>query len=210
MGEPEQTPVATDEAANDRASAEAANGRAMDTTQPRAVDAGAATAGAAGAAEPAQAPDPLRAAQAELLSALAKAQEHYDQFMRARAETENVRRRAQEDIAKAHKYAVESFAEALVPVMDSLEKALEANNASAETLRAGVEITLKQLAAAFEKGRLLPIDPRGEKFDPHRHQAISVVPGNGVAANHVVAVLQKGWMLNDRVLRPALVTVAQG
>ncbi len=146
----------------------------------------------------------------ELQAALAKANENHDLYLRARAEGENIRRRAQEDIAKAHKFAVESFAEALVPVMDSLEKALEASQTAPEALRAGVELTLKQLLAAFEKARLVPINPAGEKFDPHKHQAISVVPApQGVAPNHVVTVLQKGWMLSDRVLRPALVTVAQ-
>lgn len=197
MGEPEKTPVANDVAANEPGQPNQRRepgGRVEPTFEP------------APAAAEAQAPD----LQKELQAALAKAQENYDLFIRAKAETENVRRRAQEDVAKAHKYAVESFAEALVPVMDSLEKALEVQNASVEALRSGAEITLKQLASAFEKGRLLPIDPRGEKFDPHRHQAISMVPGNGVAPNHVVTVLQKGWMINDRVLRPALVTVAQG
>jgi molecular chaperone GrpE len=146
----------------------------------------------------------------ELQQALDKANEHYDLFVRAKAETENVRRRAQDDVAKAHKFAVESFAESLVPVIDSLEKALEASNAAPEAMRAGVELTLKQLRAAFDKGNLKEINPVGEKFDPHRHQAISVVPApDGVAPNHVVTVLQKGWTIADRVLRPALVTVAQ-
>jgi molecular chaperone GrpE len=147
--------------------------------------------------------------QAALDEARAKASEHYDLYLRARAEIENTRRRAQDDISKAHKFAVESFAEALVPVMDSLEKALEASATSPDSLREGIEITLRQLRAAFEKNRLTEINPQGEKFDPHRHQAISVVPADGVPPNHVVAVLQKGWMIADRVLRPALVTVAQ-
>jgi molecular chaperone GrpE len=146
----------------------------------------------------------------ELQAALDKANENYDLFLRAKAEADNVRRRAQEDVAKAHKFAVESFAEGLVPVIDSLEKALEATNAGPDAMRAGVELTLRQLRAAFEKGNLKEINPVGEKFDPHRHQAISVVPAaEGVAPNHVVSVLQKGWTIADRVLRPALVTVAQ-
>ena len=146
----------------------------------------------------------------ELQAALDKANENHDLYLRARAETDNVRRRAQEDVAKAHKFAVESFAESLVPVIDSLEKALESNNAPAAAMREGVELTLKQLKAAFEKGNLREINPVGEKFDPHRHQAISMVPApEGVAPNHVVNVLQKGWLIADRVLRPALVTVAQ-
>ena len=147
----------------------------------------------------------------ELQAALDKANEHYDLYLRARAETDNVRRRAQEDVAKAHKFAVESFAESLVPVIDSLEKALEATNASPEAMREGVDLTLKQLKSAFEKGNLKEINPVGEKFDPRWHQAISVVPASeGVPPNHVVTVLQKGWTIADRVLRPALVTVAQG
>ncbi len=146
----------------------------------------------------------------ELQAALATAAENYELYLRAKAETENIRRRAQEDIARAHKYAIESFAENLVPVVDSLEKALETQNATVESMREGVALTLRQLKAAFDKGQLTVIDPKGEKFDPHRHQAISTVPAaEGCPPNHVVAVLQKGWMIADRVLRPALVTVAQ-
>lgn len=146
----------------------------------------------------------------ELQAALDKANEHYDLYLRAKAEADNVRRRAQEDVAKAHKFAVESFAESLVPVVDSLEKALEATTATPEAMREGVELTLRQLKAAFEKSNLKEINPVGEKFDPHWHQAISMVPApQGIAPNHVVAVLQKGWTIADRVLRPALVTVAQ-
>ncbi len=146
----------------------------------------------------------------ELQAALDKANENYDLFLRAKAEADNVRRRAQEDVAKAHKFAVESFAESLVPVVDSLEKALEATNATPEAMREGVELTLRQLKAAFEKGNLKEINPVGEKFDPRWHQAISMVPApQGIRPNHVVAVLQKGWTIADRVLRPALVTVAQ-
>ncbi len=150
--------------------------------------------------------------ESELQAALAKANENYDLYVRAAAEIENTRRRAQEDIAKAHKYAIESFAEALVPVADSLEKALEVENATPQAMREGVELTLRQLRTAFEKGRLAEINPAGQKFDPHFHQAISMVPADsagGVPANHVVSVLQKGWRIADRVLRPALVTVAQ-
>jgi molecular chaperone GrpE len=151
----------------------------------------------------------VSAVEQELQAALAKANENYDLYMRARANGENIRRRAQEDVAKAHKFAIESFAESLVPVMDSLEKALETQNATPETLREGASLTLKQLQSAFEKSRLTVIDPKGEKFDPHKHQAISSVAAPaGVPPNHVVTVLQKGWMIADRVLRPALVTVA--
>jgi molecular chaperone GrpE len=146
----------------------------------------------------------------ELQTALDKANENYDLFLRAKAEADNVRRRAQDDVAKAHKFAVESFAESLVPVIDSLEKALEATNATPEAMREGVELTLRQLKAAFEKGNLKEVNPVGEKFDPHWHQAISLVPApEGIAPGHVVLVLQKGWTIADRVLRPALVTVAE-
>lgn len=145
----------------------------------------------------------------ELQLALEKANENYDLYLRARAEAENVRRRAQDDVSKAHKFAVESFAESLVPVIDSLEKAVEASGAMPDAMREGIELTLKQLRAAFEKANLKEINPVGEKFDPHRHQAISTVAAQGVAPNHVVSVLQKGWTIADRVLRPALVTVAQ-
>jgi molecular chaperone GrpE len=146
----------------------------------------------------------------ELDAALAKANENYDLYLRAKAEGENIRRRSQDEVAKAHKFAVESFAEALVPVIDSLEKALEVQDATSQTLREGVELTLRQLRSAFEKNALTEIDPVGQKFDPHRHQAISSVPATPqVAANHVVSVLQKGWLIADRVLRPALVVIAK-
>lgn len=147
----------------------------------------------------------------ELQAALAKANENYELFLRAKAEAENVRKRAQEDIAKAHKYAIEAFAADLLPVMDSLEKALEADNATVESMRQGVELTLRQLKTAFDKARLTAIDPKGEKFDPYRHQAISTVPATAACPpNHVAVVLQKGWMIAERVLRPAMVAVARG
>lgn len=146
----------------------------------------------------------------ELQEALAKANENYDLYVRAKAETENVRRRGQEEVSKAHKFAIEAFAESLVPVIESLEKATEASNASPDAMREGVELTLRQLRSAFERANLREINPVGERFDPHRHQAISMVPApEGVAPNQVVTVLQKGWTIADRVLRPALVTVAQ-
>ncbi|MCU6434591.1 nucleotide exchange factor GrpE [Undibacterium sp. Jales W-56] len=140
----------------------------------------------------------------------AKVSELQDAFMRAKAEGENIRRRAQEDIAKAHKFAIEGFAEAMVPVKDSLEMALKLETPSIESLKEGVEMTLKQLSSAFEKNRLLEINPvQGEKLDPAKHQAISMVPAEQ-EANTVVTVLQKGYTIADRLLRPALITVAQG
>lgn len=144
-----------------------------------------------------------------LAAAEAKASEMQEAFMRAKAEGENIRRRAQEDIAKAHKFAIENFAEALVPVKDSLEMALKLENPAVESLKEGVEMTLKQLSSAFERNRLVEINPvPGEKLDPMKHQAISMVPAEQ-DANTIVSVLQKGYMIADRLLRPALVTVAQ-
>jgi len=155
-----------------------------------------------------QAPAPS-GLEEKLAAAEARATEMQDAFLRAKAEAENIRRRAQDDIAKAHKFAIENFAEALVPVKDSLEMALKLDTPSVESLKEGVEMTLKQLTAAFERNRLLEINPvMGEKLDPMRHQAISMVPAEQ-EANTIVSVLQKGYMIADRLLRPALVTVAQ-
>ncbi len=149
----------------------------------------------------------------ELNAAVAKLAETQDAYVRAVADTENLRRRAAEDASKAHKFAIESFAEALIPAKDSLEMALTLQNQTLESLREGVEATLRQMTSGFEKGRLQEINPLREKFDPHRHQAVSMVPGNSVEppvpSNHVVMVLQKGYLISDRVLRPALVAVAQ-
>jgi molecular chaperone GrpE len=143
-----------------------------------------------------------------LKAAELKAAEHHDAWLRAKAETENVRRRAQEDIAKAGKYAVEKFSGELLAVKDSLEAALANENQSAENFKAGVELTLRQLVAAFEKSNLVEISPVGEKFDPHRHQAISQIEAEG-EANTVISVLQKGYALHGRVIRPALVVVSK-
>jgi molecular chaperone GrpE len=157
----------------------------------------------------AAAPEPGIDLSAELDRVRAEGSAHYESFLRAKADIENVRRRAQEDVAKARKFGTESFAESLLPVMDSLEAALSNPDADMTKLREGVDLTLKQLQNAFERNQLVAIDPLGQRFDPHRHQAISIQPVPGVEPNHVAAVLQKGWMISDRVLRPALVTVAQ-
>ncbi|HEX7685458.1 MAG TPA: nucleotide exchange factor GrpE [Trinickia sp.] len=148
------------------------------------------------------------AAEGALLDSQAKIAELNEHFLRAKAETENVRRRAAEDVAKARKFAIESFAEHLLPVLDSLEAALADTSGDVAKLREGVELTLRQLSSAMEKGRVTAVNPIGEKFDPHRHQAISMVPAEQ-EPNTVVSVLQKGYVIADRVLRPALVTVAQ-
>lgn len=145
----------------------------------------------------------------QLANAVAKAAELQDAFLRAKAEGENIRRRAQEDIAKAHKFAIEGFAESMVPVKDSLEMALQVAAPTLESLKEGVDMTLKQLVSAFEKNKLVEINPKaGDKLDPMKHQAVSMVPAEQ-DANTVVNVLQKGYMIADRLLRPALVTVAQ-
>jgi molecular chaperone GrpE len=151
---------------------------------------------------PAQRDDALAKAEAE-------AAEMKDAWLRARAETENVRRQAQVDIAKAHKYAIEKFAEDLLPVKDALEKALATgDNVSAQTLREGSDLTLKALTAAFGRAAIREVDPAGQKFDPHLHEAMSVVASD-LPPNTVVTVYQKGYLMNDRVLRPALVTVSK-
>jgi molecular chaperone GrpE len=136
------------------------------------------------------------------------AQEHYDAWLRAKADAENTRKRAQVDVANAHKYAIESFATDLLAVKDSLEATLAADSASLESLKEGVDLTLKQLGAVFQKFKLTEINPLGEKFDPHQHQAITMLESEQ-PANTVVHVLQKGYQLQDRVIRPALVTVAK-
>ena len=146
----------------------------------------------------------------ELLKAAElQAAEHHDAWLRAKAETENMRRRAAEDVDKARKFAVENFASELLAVKDSLEAALAVESPSVENLKDGVDLTLKQLASTFGKFNLHDIDPMGEKFDPHQHQAIQVVESDQ-PANTVVTVLQKGYRLHERTLRPALVMVAKG
>ncbi|MBM3340827.1 MAG: nucleotide exchange factor GrpE [Betaproteobacteria bacterium] len=170
------------------------------TEAPPAADAAAAQAAPAEPAAP--------SLDEQLAKAEAAAAEHRDAFLRAKAETENLRKRAQEDVAKAHKYAVENFATELLAVKDALEAGLATENASAESLKSGMELTLKQLTAAFGKHNLAEENPAGQKFDPHKHQAISMVEADA-EPNTVVAVLQKGYKLNDRVIRPALVTVAK-
>jgi molecular chaperone GrpE len=169
-----------------------------------AAQAGSQTTGTVPGNDAPPAPASTDAALAEVQAKLAEMQEN---FLRAKAETENVRRRAQEDVEKTHKFAIERFAEHLLPVIDSLEAAATDATGDLDKVRQGVELTLRQLNAALEKGRVAVINPVGEKFDPHRHQAISMVPSEQ-EANTVVAVLQKGFLIADRVLRPALVTVS--
>ena len=151
---------------------------------------------------------PAAPADARLQELEARHAEVSDAYLRAKAETENVRRRADDEIAKARKYAVEAFADSMLPVKDSLEAAIAIPDATTEQMLEGVHATLRQLVAALDRNKVAEINPAtGEKFDPHQHQAISVVPAPQ-EPNTVVAVLQKGYVIADRVLRPALVTVA--
>jgi molecular chaperone GrpE len=151
------------------------------------------------------APDPA----AQIRELEQKVAEQQDAWLRARAEAENIRRRAQEDVAKAHKFGIEKFAGELLAVKDSLEAALASDRQTADDLRGGVELTLKQLVSAFEKSGLVEINPIGEKFDPHQHQAIQTVDSE-LEPNTVAHVLQKGYLIAERVLRPATVMVSKG
>ncbi|MBF5003309.1 nucleotide exchange factor GrpE [Diaphorobacter caeni] len=160
------------------------------------------------AAQAAQSEDELSTLKAELAELKAKSADLADQYLRAKADVENMRRRTEEDVAKARKFGIENFAESLLPVADSLDAALAIHNATAEQLREGSDATLRQLTTALERNKVIAINPAaGTKFDPHHHQAISMVPADQ-EANTVVSVLQKGYLIADRVLRPALVTVA--
>ena len=167
------------------------------------------------AATPAQ-PDPTAGNTPEVMPSIEQllkqaelaAEEHHDAWLRAKADADNIRKRAQTDIASAHKYAIENFSTELLAVKDSLEAALAVSSATVDNLRSGVELTLKQLNSAFERFRVIEVSPAGQKFDPHRHQAISTVESDA-EPNTVVQVFQKGYLLNDRVIRPAMVAVAK-
>jgi molecular chaperone GrpE len=160
------------------------------------------------AAQSAMESSALAKAQADLAELQAKSAELADQYLRAKAEAENARRRAEDEITKARRFAVEAFAESLLPVADSLEAGLVIKDASIDQIREGAQATLRQLIAALERNKVLAINPAaGARFDPHQHQAISVVPSE-LDANSVVTVLQKGYAISERVLRPALVTVS--
>lgn len=146
--------------------------------------------------------------EARLAAATEDAAKLREDWLRAKADTENIRRRSQEDVSKAHKFGVEGFASALLAVKDSLDAALTVENTSIESFKEGVELTARQLESVFEKFAIREIAPQGEKFDPHRHQAISQVE-SAEEPGTVVSVLQKGYVLHDRVLRPALVVVSK-
>lgn len=197
-----------------------------DPTQPPATDAAAAPAEPAvppsadmaasstpsptDAGSPDVAPVETRkeALETMLASANAKASENYDLYLRAKAEMENIRRRSAEDVLKANKFGVEKIADALLAVKDSMDAALVVENPSVESFKTGVELTARQLAQVFEKFSIVEVNPVGEKFDPTRHQAIAALESDQ-APNTVVNVMQKGYTLHDRVLRPALVAVAK-
>jgi molecular chaperone GrpE len=157
---------------------------------------------------PGEGPEPTAHLAALLKEAEEEAARLKDAWLRAKAETENVRKQAQNDLAKAHKYAIERFAQDLLTVKDALELSLATPNATTDAVKDGVELTLKNLHAAFDKARIVEIDPTGEKYDPHRHQAMTMIE-SAEPPGTVVQVFQKGYLLNDRVLRPALVAVAK-
>lgn len=152
--------------------------------------------------------DPQPSLEHLLKEAEIRAAEHHDAWIRAKAETENIRKRAQVDVVNAHKYAIENFSAELLTVIDSLEAALAVENASVENFKNGMELTQKQLLNVFDKFSIKVVDPKGEKFDPHQHQAICAVDSE-LAPNTVVQVMQKGYKLHDRVIRPALVSVSK-
>jgi molecular chaperone GrpE len=166
------------------------------------------------AAQAANDNDALVQAQADLTAMQAKNAELTEQYLRAQADIQNTRRRSEEEMSRARKFAVESFAEAMLPVVDSLEAGLGHKDQSPEQIREGAEATLRQLKSALERNKVVEINPApGAKFDPHQHQAISVAPlppGSTQDPNTVVSVLQKGYLIAERVLRPALVTVSAG
>jgi len=137
-----------------------------------------------------------------------KAAEHHDAWIRAKAETENIRKRAQADVSNAHKYAIENFSAQLLTVMDSLDAALAVENATIENFKSGMELTQKQLISVFDKFNIKAIDPKGEKFDPHQHQAMCMIDSEQ-PPNTVVQVMQKGYKLHERIIRPALVSVSK-
>ena len=182
----------------------------MSDTQPtpQPDNAAAQAAPAAGTPEGAAAASAAPDLAAQLAELQAKNAELADLYLRAQADVQNARRRADEEIAKSRKFAVEGFAESLLPVIDSLEAGLAIPNATIEQIREGSEATLRQLKSALERNKVVEVNPTaGTKFDPSQHQAISMVPADQ-EANTVVGVLQKGYLIAERVLRPALVTVA--
>jgi len=165
------------------------------------------------AAETSDVPTPESAElQALLTDARSKADEHWDQCLRLQAELENLRKRSERDLSQAHKFALEKFAAELLPVKDSLEMGVAAaaeESATVEHLREGSELTLKMLTSALEKFKIIEINPLNEQFNPEYHEAMSMQERADVAPNTVVTVVQKGYLLNDRLIRPAMVIVSR-
>ena len=162
-------------------------------------------------ADPSESSDQGDAAD-ELEKAQATVKDYWDQIMRLRAEIENNRKRAERDIENAHKYAIKNFAENLLPVVDSMEMgqtAAVADNATLDSIREGSELTMNMLIQVLERSGVQPVNPLGEKFDPELHQAISMVESADAESNSVIEVMQKGFLLNDRLIRPAMVIVAK-
>ncbi|MDH5711807.1 MAG: nucleotide exchange factor GrpE [Gammaproteobacteria bacterium] len=145
----------------------------------------------------------------QLNNAKLKAEENWDLLLRTKAEMENLRRRTQIDLENAHKYGIEKFVSELLPVMDSMELGLAAEDASAETLREGMALTISMVTQMFDKFNIRAVDPLNEKFDPELHQAMAAQPSADVEPNTVLAVMQKGYVLNDRLVRPAMVMVSK-
>jgi molecular chaperone GrpE len=190
------------------AAAAAAIASASSSARATVLDMSPEEAEAAQAAVDAGTVDPLAEALARVAELEAKTAELSEQYLRGQADVQNIRRRSEEEASKARKFAIESFAESLLPVTDSLETGLAIQDATIEQIREGAQATLRQLKSALERNKVLEINPPATtKFDPHQHQAISMVPA-AQEANTVVSVLQKGYTIADRVLRPALVTVA--
>ena len=156
--------------------------------------------------------DPKDTPDEQLLKAQETIRQYWDQILRMRAEIENNRKRAVRDVENAHKYALKGFVENLLPVIDSMEMgqvAANSDNASLESIREGSELTMNMFVQVLERSGLQQINPLGEKFDPERHQAISMAEIKDAESNSVIEVMQKGFLLNDRLIRPAMVVVAK-
>jgi len=147
--------------------------------------------------------------EAQLARAQAKAAENWDHFVRSKAEMDNLRRRNAKDVENAHKYGIEKFASELLPVVDGMELGLAVEGASAESLREGMELTMKMVQKMMENLGIEEINPINEKFNPEKHQAMSMQPSADVEPNTVIAVMQKGYLLKDRLIRPAMVMVSK-
>ena len=153
----------------------------------------------------------IESLEAKLAEAEAKAAENLDQLVRTRAEMENIRRRSERELANAHKYALEKFAQELLPVIDSMEMGVAAasdENADVSKLREGTEMTLKMFEAAIEKFGIKGVHPKGEDFNPDHHQAMSMIDSDEHEPNKIIDVMQKGYLLNERLVRPAMVVVS--